>query len=53
VHAASRYIFTKLDPLARVLFPQADEQVLMYREEEGIAIEPVHFVPPLPHFYVF
>ena len=48
VHSAARYIFTKLDPITRVLFPQADELVLDLREEEGQSIEPVYFVPVVP-----
>ena len=47
-HAASRYIFTRLDPVARALFPEADDPVLAYRTEEGQQIEPVHYVPVIP-----
>ena len=48
VHAAARYIFTKLDPITTALFPPADAPVLTYREEEGQSIEPTNFVPVLP-----
>lgn len=47
-HAAARYIFTRLDPIARALFPEADDPVLTYRLEEGQQIEPVHYVPVIP-----
>ena len=48
VHAAARYIFTKLDPITSALFPSTDSPVLTYREEEGQKVEPIHFVPVLP-----
>ncbi len=48
VHAAARYIFTKLDPVALALFPAADAAVLEYRAEEGQQVEPVFFVPVIP-----
>jgi DNA topoisomerase-2 len=34
--------------VARALFPEEDEEVLRYREEEGEAIEPFNYVPVLP-----
>lgn len=48
VHAAARYIYTKLDPITTALFPPADAPVLTHREEEGQSIEPTYFVPVLP-----
>lgn len=47
-HAAARYIFTKLDPVARAMFPSADDPVLHYRHEEGMDIEPTHYMPVIP-----
>lgn len=47
-HAAARYIFTKLDPVARALFPAADDPVLRYRHEEGMDIEPFYYIPVIP-----
>jgi len=47
-HAAARYIFTRLAPVARALFPAEDDDVLPRREEEGEAIEPVSYVPVIP-----
>eukprot|EP00927_Polykrikos_kofoidii_P065325 TRINITY_DN6109_c0_g1_i1.p1 TRINITY_DN6109_c0_g1~~TRINITY_DN6109_c0_g1_i1.p1 ORF type:complete len:2348 (-),score=532.90 TRINITY_DN6109_c0_g1_i1:289-6285(-) len=47
-HAAARYIFTRLSPVARRLFPEEDDRVLEYQSEEGISIEPKWFCPIIP-----
>ena len=52
VHAAARYIFTKLDPIAAALYPAADAPVLQYRTEEGHPVEPVNYVPVVPALLV-
>jgi len=46
--ASARYIFTKLDPVARAVFPAADDPVLTYQHEEGMDIEPYHYMPVIP-----
>lgn len=46
--ASPRYIFTRLDPLARFFFPEDDDPILEYLEEEGQNIEPRHFAPVVP-----
>ncbi len=46
--ASARYIFTKLSPLCRLLFPAADDDLLEYAQDDGRPVEPVHFVPILP-----
>ena len=51
-HAAARYIFTKIDPMAAALFPSSDFPVLKLREEEGESIEPEQFFPVLPMLLV-
>ena len=38
--ASARYIFTRLAPLARHLFNEADDALLNYLNEEGQTIEP-------------
>lgn len=35
-----RYIYTRLAPLTRFLFPRADDKLLAYLNEEGQNIEP-------------
>jgi len=46
--ASPRYIFTKLSPVARLLFPEVDDPLLTYMEDDGVAIEPRFFCPVLP-----
>ena len=47
-HASARYIFTRLSPITRALFPEADDPVLAYLEDDGMPIEPTFYVPVLP-----
>ena len=47
-HASARYIFTALSPVTRHLFPEEDDNVLSFLEEEGQSIEPTHYLPILP-----
>lgn len=47
-HASARYIFTRLSPITRFLFPEADDAVLTYLEDDGQPIEPAFYVPVLP-----
>jgi len=51
-HAASRYIFTRLSPATRLLFPPDDDPVLKYLEDEGQPIEPQWYCPILPSVLV-
>ncbi len=46
--ASARYIFTRLNPLTRLLFPAADDPCLPRVEDDGTLVEPVHYVPLLP-----
>ncbi len=46
--ASPRYIFTHLSPIARLLFPEADDMLLNYKEEDGQQIEPEFFCPIIP-----
>jgi DNA topoisomerase-2 len=46
--ASPRYIFTALSPLARLLFPEVDDAVLSYMEDDGQLIEPKVFYPIVP-----
>lgn len=46
--ASSRYISTRLDPIADRLFRPEDRAVLTYLEDDGAPIEPTFFVPLLP-----
>ena len=46
--ASERYIFTMLNPLTRRLFPEADDAVLHYLNDDGTMVEPEFYVPILP-----
>ena len=46
--ASERYIFTQLSPLTRYIFPEADDAVLTYLEDDGYSVEPMHYVPIVP-----
>lgn len=46
--ASERYIFTQLNPLTRLVFPEADLPVLTYLEDDGTPVEPEFYTPILP-----
>ena len=46
--ASPRYIFTRLEPVARLLFPEHDDQLLSYLNEDGQQIEPDYYLPIMP-----
>jgi len=46
--ASERYIFTQLNSLTRVIFPDADDAVLNYVDDDGTMVEPEHYVPIIP-----
>ena len=47
-HASPRYIFTRLAPICRAIFPECDDALLDYLNEDGQVIEPEHYLPILP-----
>jgi len=46
--ASERYIFTLLNPLTRAIFPEADDAVLTYLNDDGTPVEPEFYCPILP-----
>lgn len=46
--ASPRYIYTCLSPMTRLLLRVEDDALLTPQEEEGVSIEPVHFLPIIP-----
>lgn len=46
--ASPRYIFTRLAPVTRLLFPEADDSHLTHLEEDGAVVEPKSFLPIIP-----
>lgn len=46
--ASERYIFTYLNPITRALFPEADDLVLDYINDDGQIVEPTFYCPIIP-----
>ena len=46
--ASERYIFTQLNTLTRYIFPEADDSVLTYVNDDGTIVEPEYYVPVIP-----
>ena len=46
--ASERYIFTQLNPLTRSIFPEVDDAVLNYLNDDGTIVEPEYYVPIIP-----
>ena len=46
--ASPRYIFTRLEPIARAIFHPDDDDILNYLNEEGMSIEPDFYMPVIP-----
>mmetsp|Transcript_39613 Transcript_39613/g.74286 ORF Transcript_39613/g.74286 Transcript_39613/m.74286 type:complete len:1275 (-) Transcript_39613:261-4085(-) len=46
--ASARYIYTRLEPIARVIFHPDDDPLLDFQTEEGQTIEPNWYIPVIP-----
>ena len=46
--ASERYIFTQLNPLTRAIFPEMDDAILNYLDDDGTMVEPDYYVPIIP-----
>lgn len=46
--ASERYIFTQLSSLARYIFPDADDAILSYLDDDGTSVEPEWYAPIIP-----
>ena len=46
--ASERYIFTQLNSLTRCIFPEQDDHVLHYLNDDGTMVEPEYYVPIIP-----
>ncbi len=46
--ASERYIFTMLNPITRLIFPEADDCILDYLDDDGQMVEPIYYAPILP-----
>jgi len=46
--ASERYIFTHLNKITRCLFPESDDAILNYLDDDGVMVEPEYYIPILP-----
>jgi DNA topoisomerase-2 len=46
--ASERYICTQLNRLTRLIYPEADDPILTYLEDDGTPVEPMFYVPIIP-----
>jgi DNA topoisomerase-2 len=46
--ASPRYIFTKLQPITKILFNEHDNALLEYLDDDGMSIEPKYYIPIIP-----
>lgn len=46
--SSPRYIFTRLERLTRLLFPEQDDNILNYLNDDGTPVEPQFYVPIIP-----
>jgi len=47
-HASERYIFTHLCKITRFIYPQQDDAILKYLDDDGMLVEPVYYAPIIP-----
>jgi DNA topoisomerase-2 len=46
--ASERYIHTNLCKITRLIFPEADDAVLKYLDDDGTPVEPIYYAPIIP-----
>ena len=50
--SSPRYIFTHLERITRLLFPEQDDHILNYLDDDGTPVEPQFYVPIIPMILV-
>ena len=50
--ASERYIFTKLNSITRIIYPEIDDNILNYLEDDGDKVEPIFYMPIIPMILV-
>ena len=51
-HASPRYIWTKLEKVAGLVFRKEDNPILNYLNDDGLMVEPDYFLPIIPMILV-
>jgi DNA topoisomerase II len=50
--SSSRYIYTLISKLTRLIFKEEDNEILNYLDEDGLSIEPEYYLPIIPMILV-
>ena len=50
--ASERYIYTYLNPITRLIYPEIDNNLLTYLDDDGISVEPIYYQPIIPMILV-
>ena len=50
--ASERYIFTQLNKITRSIFPESDDNILTYLNDDGLSVEPIYYAPIIPMILV-
>ena len=50
--ASERYIFTHLNLLTRLIYPEIDDALFDYLDDDGSIVEPIYYVPIIPMILV-
>ena len=46
---SERYIFTILSKITRAIFPEIDDNILTYLQDDGDFVEPIYYMPIIPN----
>ena len=46
--ASERYIFTELNSLTRHIYPEIDDKIMTYLDDDGQLVEPIYYAPIIP-----
>jgi DNA topoisomerase-2 len=46
--ASERYIYTQLSKITRCIFPEKDDPILQYLNDDGTPVEPIYYAPIIP-----
>ena len=46
--SSPRYIFTRLETITRMIFPEQDDHILKYLNDDGTPVEPQFYTPIIP-----
>ena len=50
--ASERYIYTALNKITRSIFPESDDAILKYLNDDGMPVEPLFYAPIIPMILV-